>query len=66
MYIRDIEVIITIDRKDIETYRKEFIEFNHYNPTDEELLEEYEELFYADCREYINDIAEVEMKIKED
>lgn len=62
----DIKVTITIDREDIETYRKGFIECNHYDLTDEEILEEYEEMFYADCREYINDIAEVEMKIKED
>lgn len=62
----DIKITITVDREDIETYRKEFIELNHYNLTDEEILADCEEMFYADCREYINDIAEVEMKIKED
>lgn len=62
----DIEVIITIDREDIETYRKEYIEVNHCDLTDEEILADYEEWFYADCREYINDIAKIEMKIKED
>lgn len=61
----DIKVIITIDREDIETYRKEFIEVNHCDLTDKEILADYEEQFYADCSEYINDVAEVKMEIKE-
>ena len=62
----DIKVIITVDREDMETYRKEFIEVNHYDLTDEEILADFEEWFYADCSEYINDVAQIEMKIKED
>ena len=30
----DIKITITIDREDIETYRKEFVEVNHYDLTD--------------------------------
>lgn len=62
----DIKITITIDREDIETYRKEFIELNRYDLTDEEILADYEEWFYADCSEYVKDVADIEMKIKED
>ena len=62
----DIKVILTIHREEIEEYKKEYAEYN-FNEilTDKEVLENFEESFYGDCREYIIDCADVEMKIKE-
>lgn len=61
----DIKVIITIDRKEVEEYRKNFLECNPYNPTDKEILENFKEIFFDDCREYINYGADIELTIKE-
>lgn len=62
----DIKVILTIHREEIEEYKKEYAECNFNEVlTDKEVLENYKEIFYEDCREYIIDYANVEMKIKE-
>ena len=63
----DIKVILTIHREEIEEYKKEYAEWNFNEVlTDKEVLENYQETFYDNCREYIIDYADVEMKIKED
>lgn len=62
----DIKVTLILNREEVETYKKEYAEFNCGEiPTDDEVKEDFLEMFYGDCREYIIDCAEVYTKIED-
>lgn len=60
-----IKVIITVNRSEVEEFKKGYAEFNYIVPDDEFCLDIFEEQVYNDRSEYICD-ADFERYIKED
>lgn len=57
-----ITVRMTLTRAEVEQYRKEWKETNDGEITDEEIMDEYVDWFYADLHDYV-DNADVEVEI---
>ena len=58
-----ITVRITVTEEDYLEAKKEFEEVNDFEYTKEMFMEDQLDYFYADCREYIVDFADVDVEM---